>query len=128
MNKKLLLNWLHYRPVGHVVEALKASKGYADANKKIEVHLLLNADSPTELADACYWIKKTYPVSLQDIWKNGDKSNSLKKIPKTWDYIVHDERIKHFRRGWDENNLIKAQKILPRLLHAKVAEGYTHKH
>ncbi|MBI2054862.1 MAG: hypothetical protein HYT39_02055 [Candidatus Sungbacteria bacterium] len=128
MKKKLLLNWLYYRPVGHVVEALKASKGYADANRNIEVHLVLNADSPIELVDACYWIKKTYHISLQDVWKNGAKSKSLKKVPKNWDYIIHDERIKHFRRGWDENNLIKAKKILPKLLHARIAEGYTDKH
>ena len=128
MKKKLLLNWAYYRPVGHVVEALKASKGYADANKNIEVHLLLNADSPIELAEACYWIQKTYPISLRDIWNNGDSAQCLKGIPKIWDYVVHDERIKHFRRGWDENNLIKAQGIIRKQFHARVKDGYTDAH
>lgn len=123
--KKVLLNWLYYRPVGHVVEALKLTKGYHDANKNIEMHLLLNADSPVELADACGWIKKTYPVSLQGIWKNGSKAKSLKNIPRTWDYIIHDKRIKDFRKGWDENNLIKAQSVLKRLVRARIKEGYT---
>ena len=61
--KKLLLNFVYYRPVGHAVEALKYAKGYYDANKDdIEIHLLLNADTPVELVDACYWIKKTYSI------------------------------------------------------------------
>ena len=128
MKNKLLLNWLYYRPVGHVVEALKRTKGYYDANKGIELYLLLNADSPIELAEACHWVKKVYPVSLQEIWKQGEKAKSLKAVPQTWDYVIHDERIKHFRRGWDEKNLIKAQLTLQKHLKARIKEGYTDKH
>lgn len=105
--KKLLINFAYYRPVGHVVEALKYAKGYYEANQgKIDVYLLLNAQSPTELANVSYWIKKVYPVSLQDIYKNGAKAKTIKNIPKTWDYIISYSRAGDFVPGFDEQNLI----------------------
>ncbi len=52
MTKTLLVNWVYYRPVGHVVEALKLAKGYKLANRDLEVHMMLNADAPVELAGA----------------------------------------------------------------------------
>ncbi len=125
MKKKLLLNWLYYRPVGHVVEALKLAKGYDAANKNIDIYLLLNAASPIELASACNWIKKTYPVSLDEIWKQGKKAKSVQQIPKTWDYIITDDRASRFKKGWDEDDLIKAHDVLSPLLKARIAKGYT---
>lgn len=122
--KKLLLNWLYYRPVGHVVEALKFTKGYAEANKNIDVYLLLNAASPVELTAACPWIKKTYPVSLKEIWEDGKKAKSVQSVPKTWDYIITDDRATRFKIHWDENNLIKAYKVLEPLLAAKIGKSY----
>ncbi len=39
-NKKLLINFVYCRPVGHVVEALKFAKGFFDANKNSLTSLL----------------------------------------------------------------------------------------
>ena len=71
MKKKLLINFVCYRPVGHIVEALKYARGHFVRNKNIELHLLLNADSPVEIAASCPWLKKVYPVSLREICKYG---------------------------------------------------------
>lgn len=125
MKKKLLINFVYYRPVGHVVEALKCAKGFYETNKsKVDIYLLLNADSPMELASTSYWIKKVYPISLQDVWKNGEKAKTLKEIPKIWDYIVSYSPSEDFKPGYDEKDLIKAQKILQSILKAKISEGY----
>jgi len=124
MKKRLLLNWVYYCPVGHVVEALKIAKGYSLANKNIDVYLIINADSPIELANVCPWIKKTYTVSLKEIEKNGKKAESLKIIPKKWDYIITDNRARHFVKNFDEKNLIKTQKILSDIFVAKIDKGY----
>ncbi len=125
MKKKLLLNWVYYRPVGHVVEALKLAKGYSLANKNIEIHLLLNSEAPVELAEACKWIKRTYPVSTKEISKSGKKAKLLQKIPKTWDYIITDDRVSRFAKGWDEADLIKTQSVLSEVLTAKIKKGFT---
>jgi hypothetical protein len=122
--KKLLLNWVYYRPVGHVVEALKLAKGYTMANKDVEVHLLLNSESPVELGEACSWIKKTYSVSLKEIWKKGEKAKSIQALPKQWDYIITDSRVRHFKKGWDESDLMKAHKVLDSVLEAKIKKGF----
>lgn len=124
MRKRLLLNWLYYRPVGHVVEALKIARGYSLANKNLDIYLIINADSPIELADACPWIKKTYAVSLKEVEVEGTEAKSLRKIPKRWDYVITDNRVRNFKINFDENDLIKAQKILGDWLFAKINRGY----
>ncbi len=48
MTKTLLVNWVYYKPVGHVVEALKLANGYTVANRDPEVHMMLNGDAPVE--------------------------------------------------------------------------------
>lgn len=91
-NKTLLINFVYCKPVGHVIEALKISKGFYNANKNIDIHLILNKESPIELAKACKWIKKVYSVNTEDVLKNKSKSKFFKSIPKTWDYILADFR------------------------------------
>ena len=122
MNKKLLLNWLYYHPVGHVIEPLKLAKGYRSANKNLEVFLIINADSPKELPEACPWIKKTYTVSLDEVGRRG--AGALQKIPKKWDYIITDNRARNLVSGIDNENLIKAHDLLQQSLSAKINKGY----
>lgn len=124
MRKKLLLNWLYYHPVGHAIEPLKIAKGYYLANKNLDVYLILNADSPVELAGSCSWIKKVYPVSLEEVKKHREKARSIQNIPGKWDYISIDNRARHFNDKYDDASLIKAHKILDKNLIAKIAKGY----
>ncbi len=119
MKKKLLLNWVYHPPVGHAVEALKLAKGYSLANKNLDVYLLLNADTPTELADACPWIKKTYPISTDEVFKYGEKAKCLKMIPKNWDYINNDNRAGRLVNGNDRAELVKTQEVLHQIFHTK---------
>ena len=49
----LLINWVFYNPVGHLVEAIQHAHGYQQANRDhFSIHLLLNAATPVELAEA----------------------------------------------------------------------------
>jgi len=121
-NKKLLLNWLYYRPVGHAIEPLKLAKGYTLANKNLDVYLIINADSTKELTEACPWIKKTYAVSLQEVQAKGAKA--IQKIPKRWDYIITDNRARHFVKGSDSDGLIKAHDLLNDMLVARIDKGF----
>lgn len=124
MKKKLLLNWLYYNPVGHAIESIKLAKGYFLANKNLDIYLILNADSPIELAESCSWIKKVYAVSLSDVGKYGIHAKSIQNIPKNWDYISSDNRSRNFNSNYDDLNLINAHKILNNHLVAKIAKGY----
>gem|GEM_PF-622993 len=118
------MNWVFYRPVGHAIEALKMAKGYALANNDIEVYLLLNSDTPIELANTCAWIKKTYAISLKEVFEDGKEASCLKKIPKNWDYISTTDRARLLVKGRDWDELVKTQEILDTILTAKIAKGY----
>jgi len=100
VKKKLLINFVYCRPVGHVVEAIKFAKGFFEANKDIEIHLILNKKSPYEIADKCPWIKKVYAADTADILKKGKNSNFFKKIQKNWDYILADYRA-FYESNWE---------------------------
>ncbi len=119
MKKKLLLNWVYHPPVGHAVEALKLAKSYSLANKNLEVYLLLNADTPIELADACPWIKKTYSISTNEVLNDDEKAKCLKKIPKKWDYINNDNRAGRLVKGNDRVELVKTQEVIQKIFVAK---------
>jgi len=124
--KKLLLNFVYYRPVGHAVEALKYAKGYYEgSNGEIEIHLLLNSDNPIELADACPWITKTYAVNIQEVMDKKEEAESLKNIPREWEYVISDSRVTRFQKGWDEDDLIEAQAVLQKYFKGTVDQGYT---
>ena len=49
----------------------------------------------------------------------------MRRIPKKWDYIVSDFRVREFKKGWDEDDLIKTQAVLQELFTARLARGYT---
>lgn len=123
MKKKLLINWLYKHPVGHVAEALKLAKGYSLANENLEIYLIINADSPAELADGCPWIKQTYTISVKELVEKGIDSEYLKKIPKEWDYIITDKRSESGPERQDLTEFFKAHKILSEELIARIAKG-----
>jgi hypothetical protein len=86
--KKLLLNYVYWSPVGHVLEAIKYARGFYESNKNIEISVILNKDSPLELIKLFPWIKKTYSIDLKS------KNQNLEKFNKKWDYIVTDKRAR----------------------------------
>ena len=93
--KTLLVNHVYYGPVGHVVEALKFARGFHEANSGLEIHVALNRDSPTELAGACPWIKKTYPIDIFEVLEKNVDATCLRQLPREWDYVVTDMRVQH---------------------------------
>ncbi len=107
MKKRLLLNFVYWMPVGHVVEALKYTKGFIDSNRGIEVYVAINSASTPELLNECSWIKGVYPVNVEEIWKYGEKAKSFVKIPKEWDYIVTDKRSKKLADSGYEQKMKK---------------------
>ena len=90
----LLLNWVYYPPVGHALEAFKIAKGFAVKHPGLEIHVLLNNRTAVELAGACDWIVKAWPIDLVEVTSAGPDAACLADIPKSWDYIVNDHRPK----------------------------------
>jgi hypothetical protein len=111
----LLLNWLFYEPVGHLVEALQHAHGYWRANaERFELHLFLNAATPIELAEALPWLTRVYPLDPAELAERGAAAGCLRGVPSRFDYVISDPRTAPgvFVEGWDEAPLVRAQALL----------------
>ena len=116
----LLLNWLFYEPVGHLVEALQHAHGYHRANPELELHLFLNAATPIELAEALPWVKRVYALDPAELAERGAAADCLRGVPARFDRVVADPRTAPgaFIEGWDEAPLVRAQALLHALFPA----------
>jgi hypothetical protein len=125
MHKQLLINWAYYDPVGHVLEALQHAHGYHRANPDVEISLLLNAATASRITEGCPWLTQVYTVSLAEIAAYGEEAPSLRSLPQTWDYVVHDPRVLPgaLAPGWDEEELMVAQTVILRYLRATEWSG-----
>lgn len=82
--RSLLINWVYFRPVGHVIEALRLANSFAAADSGLEISLLLHAESPVELAGCVPTVAHVYAVDP----RGGIPHN----LPRDWDYVFTDPR------------------------------------
>src|SRR5262249_15911154 len=118
----LLINWVYYDPAGHVVEAIQHAHGYHVANPDLAISLLLNARAGNvlELARGCPWLGDVDAVSLGELVAQGQEAPSLRAVPQTWDFVIHDPRVLPGKMvpGWDEEALMAAQPVIQAYLRA----------
>src|SRR5262245_1553870 len=123
----LLVNWLFYEPVGHLVEALQHAHGYHRANPERELHLFLHAATPIEVARALPWVKRVHPLDPVELAERGEAAACLRGVPRRFDAVVADPRTVPgaFVAGWDEAPLVRAQALLHGLYPAdEVSKGW----
>ena len=123
--KRLLINYVYYCPVGHLIEAIKHARGYYEADKALQVSLLVNSETPIELANACDWIEAVYPISANEVLISGEEAESVRAVPKDWDYVLTDPRVKHLTPGFDEEWLTTVQLVLQKVFVGKEINGIT---
>jgi hypothetical protein len=88
MPESLLVNYMEFANVGHVIEALRYALAYHAADRSREISVLLPSNSPSELAAFCPFVHGVYPVSP----RLNDLPGSLEEVPRTWDWIVDNPR------------------------------------
>ncbi len=89
--RRLLVNFVYCHPVGHAIEALHYCHGYHLADPDLRIGLVLNANTPVELASLCPFLEATYPVTV-DLFDAGWALAGLDDIPARWDWVVDDGR------------------------------------
>ncbi|TMM23816.1 MAG: glycosyltransferase family 9 protein [Actinobacteria bacterium] len=90
---ELLVNFWYAHPVGHAVEALRYCLGYHEGDHELEISLLLNGATATDLAACCPFVRKTYAVDYVDfLGRTGDPDAALAAVPREWDYVLDDQR------------------------------------
>jgi hypothetical protein len=85
----LLVCYMEFQAVGHVIELLRYALGYHAADRSRRIAVLLPDNSPRELADLCPFIDAVYPVTPSPI---EDVRASLAQVPREWDWIVDNPR------------------------------------
>jgi hypothetical protein len=79
--------------VGHAVEALRYCLGYHAADPELDVSLLLNGATATELGSCAPFLRETYAVDYVDfLGRFGDPDAALGPVPRDWDYVLDDYR------------------------------------
>jgi hypothetical protein len=120
----LLVNFWYAHPVGHAIEALRYCLGYHRADPSLEISLLLNGASPTELAGLCPFIERVYPVDFtgfHDAVSSPD--GALRAVPDEWDYIVDDHRGREPQQLASFAGLRRFYEASDRHFQARIARG-----
>jgi hypothetical protein len=63
MPESLLINYMEFANVGHVIEALRYALAYHSADPSRRIGVLLPSNSPWELASLCPFVHGVYTVS-----------------------------------------------------------------
>lgn len=94
VNDTMLVNFLYCQPVGHAIEALRYCLGYHRGNPGLEISLILNEDTPTELAGLCPFVKAVYPVSHPLADRSADPVMALRRaaVSQQWEWVMRDGR------------------------------------
>jgi ADP-heptose:LPS heptosyltransferase len=90
---KLLLVWVYYPAVGHLVEALEVAANYYAANPNLEIHVVVNSKTPYKIGAYCDFIHQIYPLSLEDYKDQNKTIEILNDV--AFDYIVFPKRLKY---------------------------------
>lgn len=121
INKKLLIVWVYYPAVGHLVEAIEVAANYHAANPKLDIHVLLNSETPFILCEYCDFISKVHTVDVKSGVQDGRVLNELNQIG--FDYVIFPKRFKYTPQDFP-NHLLMLNQYLFKGLRAKIWNGY----
>jgi hypothetical protein len=74
----------------HAIEGLKVAHSYYAADRRLAVSIVLNADTPLELAMCCPWLDHVYSIRFDDF--AGIAPDAYAGIPRDWDWVVQEHR------------------------------------
>ena len=90
--ESVLVNFVYAQPVGHAIEALQYCLGYHAADPSHRVGVVLNADTPAEMATWCPFIDEVHTIRLDLFDPATDARDQLEAIGDGWDFVVGDAR------------------------------------
>ncbi len=88
---RILVYFVTWPAVGHAVEVLRHSLGYALGNPGSEVHVLLSSRTAVELTALCPWLTATYTVDPER--STPFDPATFAHVPHEWDYVAFDGRV-----------------------------------
>ena len=124
----LLIDWLYWEPVGHMVEALKVSRGLASENSGLRITILLNSRAPLPLAEGCPWVDSVVPIDLSDVQALGADAPCYQGLRPDWDFVIHNELPQREAEDggcteWEERAFLAHRDILDERLRPRRGAG-----
>lgn len=121
-NKKtLLIVWVYFPAVGHLVEALEVAANYNKAHPNLEIHLLVHDKTPYRIVNYCDFIEAVH--TLDDEHGKHAESISQLKLPDTFDYVVFPKRLLYTPEDFTPS-LLACNRFLQKHFKAKLWHGY----
>ena len=92
--RTLLVDHWYSHAVGHVIEALRRCQGYHACDPELEIALVLNRASPTEVALCAPFVTHVFGVPYTSFGTPvGSPRRALRRIPRDWDHVVHHHAV-----------------------------------
>jgi ADP-heptose:LPS heptosyltransferase len=112
--KKLLIVWVYYPAVGHVVEAIEVAANYHASQPDLEIHILLNEEAPCIIANYCDFIFRVHTVDVRPGMLDVSVVENIDKIG--FDYVIYPKRLKY-----SFNEFPKHLQVINRLLQNRIS-------
>lgn len=90
-DKTLLIVWVYFPAVGHLVEAIEVAANYKVSNPNLEIHLLVNSSTPFKIASYCSFIEEVHILEVNDDYKTSPIIFQLKS--RSFEYVVFPKRL-----------------------------------
>ena len=120
-SNKLLIVWVYYPAVGHLVEAFEVAANYYAANPNLKIHVLVHYKTSFKIGAYCDFIHQIYPLDPEDCNKENKMIHTLSKLE--FDYIVFPKRLKYTPQDFT-SSLLECNQFLQTILKPKIWFGY----
>lgn len=119
--RTLLIVWVYFPAVGHLVEALEVAANYHKAHPDLKIHLMVHHKTPYQIATYCNFIEAVHPIDDQDYM---DVQEGLRyKISDTFDYVVFPKRLYYTPQDYTPS-LLSCNRFLQGYFKAKLWSGF----
>ncbi len=119
--KTLLIVWVYFPAVGHLVEALELAANYHKAYPNLKIQLLVHHKTPYSIAAYCDFIEAVHPVHKQ---QDQEAQGGLQTmLPDTFDYVVFPKRLLYTPQDFTPS-LLSCNRLLQGHFKARLWSGY----
>ncbi len=120
-NKTLLIVWVYFPAVGHLVEALEVAANYHKAYPDLKIQLLVHHKTPYQVGNYCDFIEAIHPVDDQQYLDAQGKLRPM--VPDTFDFVVFPKRLYYTPKDFTPS-LLSCNRLLQGHFKARLWSGY----
>lgn len=121
ISKTLLIVWIYYPAVGHLVEALGVAANYYKSNPNLKIKILVHHETPYKIGNYCSFISSIHPLDLSN-YKTSN-GNILGLSPEEFDYVIFPRGLKYAPKYFPEP-FLSCNLYLQKYFKAKIWSGY----